>query len=58
MTVRPELGEQQILDIATAAIDLGDQIVGRRQRPHPVIDAGPDLRLIVQHLMKHGVNGR
>ena len=58
MTIRPEFGEQEILDIASSAIDLGDQIVGRRQRSQPVIDAGPDLRLIVQYLMNHRVNGR
>jgi hypothetical protein len=58
MAVRPEFGEQQILDVATAAVDPRDQIVGRRQRPQPLIDAGPDLRLILQHLMQHGVNGR
>ncbi len=58
MAVGPEFGEQQILDVATAAIDPGDQIVGRRQRAYPTVDGGPDLRLILQHLMQNGVNGR
>ena len=58
MPVGPEFGEQQILDVAAAAVDLGDQIVGRRQRPQPLVDTGPDLRLIVQHLTENGVNGR
>ena len=58
MPVRSEFGEQEILDIAAAAVDPRDQIVGRRQRPHPLIDAGPDLRLIMQHLMQNRVNRR
>ena len=58
MAVRPEFGTQQVLDIAPAAIDARDQIIGRRQRADPVIDAAPDLRLIVQNLVQHGVNGR
>ena len=40
------------------AIGPQDQVIGGRQRPQPVIDHGPDLRLIVQHLMQHGVDGR
>ena len=51
MSVRSEFGEQEILDIAARAVDPRDQIVGRGQRPDPVIDAGPGLRLIVQDLM-------
>ena len=58
MAVRSEFGEQEILDVATAAVDPRDQVVGRRQRPDPLIDAGPDLRLIVQHLVQNRVNGR
>src|ERR1700739_1967343 len=58
MTVGPEFGEQEILDVATAAVDPCDQVVGRRQRPYPLIDAGPDQRLIVQHLVENGVEGR
>ena len=58
MAVGPEFGEQQILDVATAAVDPCDQVVGRRQRPQPLVDAGPDLRLVLQHLMEDGVNGR
>ena len=58
MAVRSEFGEQQIPDVAAAAVDPGDQIVGRGQRPYPLVDAGPDLWLILQHLMKDGVNCR
>ena len=58
MSVRSEFGEQEILDIATAAADLCDQFVGGRQRPDPLIDAGPDLRFILKDLMKNGVNCR
>lgn len=56
MSVRPEFGEQEILDIATGTVDLCDQIVGRGKRPHPLIDAGPDLWLILQDLMQNSVN--
>ena len=58
MAIRPEFGAQQVLDIATGAIDPRDQIVGRRQRADAVVDAVPDLRLIVQHLVQHGMNRR
>jgi hypothetical protein len=58
VAVGPEFEAQQILDIATIDVDLGDQIVGRRQRTDAVIDAVPDLRLVVQYLMQNGVNRR
>ena len=58
MSVRSEFGNQQILDIATGAIDSRDHIVGRGQRSQSLIDAGPDLRLILQNQMDDGVNCR
>ena len=58
MAVGPKFGEQQILDVAPSAVEPCDQIVGRRQRPHPVVDAGPDLRLIMQYLMEHRMDRR
>ena len=58
MAVRPEFGMQHILDVAAAAVQPRDQIVGRRQRAEAAIDAAPDLRLVLQHLMQHGVDGR
>ena len=58
MAIWPEFGAQQILDIAAAAIDPRDQIVGRRQRANPVIDAVPDLRLILQNLVQDGMDCR
>ena len=58
MSVRTEFGEQQILDVAACPVHPGNQVVGRRQRPDPQIDAGPDLRLIVQNLMQHRVDRR
>ena len=39
-------------------VDPRDQIVGRGERPEPRIDPGPDLRLVVQHLMQHRMHRR
>ena len=58
MAVRAEFGAQQVLDIAAAAVDSRDQIVGRGQRTNPVIDGFPDLRLVVQDLVQHSMNRR
>ena len=58
MPVWPEFRQQQVLDVAAAAVNPCDQIVGRRQRPDPLVDAGPDFRLVLQHLMQNGMNGR
>src|SRR5580704_1680383 len=58
MAVGSEFGKQEILDVAAGTVGPCDQVVGRRERADPVIDAGPDLWLVMQHLMQNRVNGR
>ncbi|MBA7711736.1 hypothetical protein ES703_120702 [subsurface metagenome] len=58
MAVRLELGAQEVADVAAAAVEPGDRIVGRRQRADAAVDAGPDLRLVGEHLVQYRVDGR
>ena len=58
MAVGPKFGEQQLPQVAAVAVGPCDQIVGRGQRADAPIDAGPDLRLIMQHLTHDGMDRR
>ena len=49
---------QHVLDVAAGAVQPRDHIVGRRQCAEAAVDAAPDVWLVLQDLVQHGVDRR